>query len=163
MDGAATLDGKRKRPGRWGRRRLLAAGATGLTLVTMAAIVFAVDRSRSALTEVLHTTCDIGGSDADIALPLDLLRAASRNLPLRVGPLDGAAAEPGISLEFRPATDGEDGVHRYGQVISLPMLEDARGRLPRRVVLSCREGRVAAARYEWRDGSRRDLPVPVGD
>lgn len=144
------------------RDRLIAIGAMCVALLAAGAAITAWDGSRTAMTEVLHTTCGVSGSDADLTLPLDLLRTQSRNLPLRIGPMGGAAAEPGITLEFRTA-GADEAVHRQGAVISLPLLEDARGRVPRRVILACREGRVAEVRYEWRDGSRRELPVPAPD
>lgn len=138
----------------------LLAGIAALALVAGAALILS-QRSGATLTEVLQTTCDVGGTDTGLVLPLDLLRAGTPNLPVRIGPLDSPAAEVGISLEFRPGDGSAEGVRRRGDVISLPLLLDGQGRVPNRVVLSCREGRVATVRYEWKDGSRQELPVPA--
>ncbi|MFM2042899.1 MAG: hypothetical protein RLY86_1475 [Pseudomonadota bacterium] len=144
--------------GRFGRDGKVVAASLGISLVVAAFLLHDQDRRRSPMTELLQVTCDVPGSQMEMVLPLDFLARSAVGVPVRIGPLVGPVSEEGVSIEFRTDAGLAD-PERRRDLIVVPLLTDSRGQSPRRLILLCREGRIGVIRFEWPDGSRRDMPI----
>jgi hypothetical protein len=130
--------------------RLKPIGAVILATVIAAGGGYAGARTlhMPQIVDIGTTACGLPPSSPEFGLPLEAVLRVGGGLPFGVGPVEVPDGGGPISLRFEPALDGQAGeVELAGDILVLPTTFGRERRVPRRIIIHCRDGAVGSVRY----------------